>query len=122
MTTLTAEKSQVNRATRTATPRVDIWETPDGFVLLADLPGVAHEDLSVEVHENRLTIVGEVDRDLCGLNPVRREYAVARFERSFQLSKQVQVDGIQAHLKDGQLRLELPLAEERKPRKIQIRH
>lgn len=74
---------------------VDLYETPDAFVIVADLPGVSKDDLKVQVVEDRLRISG-VRR-----NPVTTEYL-----RSFRLPGPTAE--VQARLKDGVLTVTLP--------------
>lgn len=102
------------------TPPVDIYETPDGLTVLADLPGVAKGALDVRVENNLLTIRGK--------NPpadprewVYREYDLVNFFRQFELTDRVDQQKISAELKNGVLTLHLPKAEEAKPRRIDVR-
>ena len=104
---------------RYSIPPVDIYETQDMLVVLADLPGVSKEGLSVQVEKGILTIEGKVERDTPG-NLLRREFALSSFFRQFKLTETVDSDKIRASLKHGVLRLELPKAEAAKPRKIPL--
>ncbi len=101
------------------TPPVDIYETPEGLVVMADLPGVAREDLEVRVDENVLTIHGR-SRHIAPGDPVYREYELVNFFRQFELTDKVDISRISAELKHGVLTLHLPKAEEAKPRKIEV--
>ncbi len=104
------------------TPLVDIAENADGFAFLADLPGVKPADLDVSFENGTLTIAGRVSpRQPAGTNYVWREYGVGHFYRSFTLNTPVNVDGITAELKNGELRLWVPKADHAKTRKIQIK-
>ncbi|HEX2929410.1 MAG TPA: Hsp20/alpha crystallin family protein [Candidatus Binatia bacterium] len=104
---------------RYVTPPVDIYEIQEGLVVKADLPGVAKEGLDVRVENNLLTIRGRVSHTLAG-EPIYREYELANFFRQFELSEKVDQLKISAELKHGVLTLNLPKAEEAKPRKIDI--
>ena len=101
-------------------PPVDIYETPDGLVVLADLPGVASEGLNVRVENSLLTIQGKTTYSAAG-EPVHREYDLVNFFRQFELHERVDQQKISAELKNGVLTLNLPKVEEVKPRKIDIR-
>lgn len=102
-------------------PPIDIYETADGLVLYADLPGVSAEGLDLQVQDNRLTLYGRVQaRDLDQLGLVHQEYQVGDFLRSFILSDEVDHDRIQARLTNGVLRVELPRAPRAKPRRIDV--
>lgn len=104
---------------RYVTPPVDIYEIQEGLVVKADLPGVAKEGLDVRVENNLLTIRGRVSHTLAN-EPIYREYELANFFRQFELSEKVDQLKISAELKHGVLTLNLPKAEEAKPRKIDI--
>jgi HSP20 family protein len=104
---------------RYAIPPVDIYETDEVLVVLADLPGVPKEGLSVQVEKGILTIEGRVERDTPG-NLLRREFALTSFFRQFRLTETVDSEKIRASLKNGVLRLDLPKAEAAKPRRIPL--
>ena len=93
------------------TPPIDIYESEDGLVLLADLPGVSADDLEVQVQDNKLTLFGRRREDLEeGIRVVHQEYPVADFLRSFILSEDVDHDRISAHINEGVLEIRLPRA------------
>jgi HSP20 family protein len=102
------------------TPPVDIYETAEGLVVKADLPGVARENLDVRVENNLLTIRGKSAHVAPG-EPIYREYELVNFFRQFELNERVDQAKISADLKHGVLTLQLPKAEEVKPRKIDVR-
>jgi HSP20 family molecular chaperone IbpA len=102
------------------TPPVDIYETAEGLVVTADLPGVAKEALDVRVENHLLTIRGKTAHIASG-EPVYREYGLVNFFRQFELNERVDTSKISADLKHGVLTLTLPKAEEAKPRKIEVR-
>lgn len=104
------------------TPSVDIFETDKELTLLADLPGVTAENLTIDLRENTLTLTGEVDSggatDEEGL---LIEYEVGKYHRQFSLSNLIDQSKIDAKLNDGVLRLTLPKIEEAKPRQIEVK-
>jgi HSP20 family protein len=100
-------------------PPVDIYETPEGLVLLADLPGVAPSDLVVRHEDNVLTIQGKAQH-LLTLEPVYREYELGMFFRQFQVSEEVDREKIAARFHQGVLTLRLPKAEKAPPRQIAV--
>ena len=100
-------------------PPVDIYETPEGLVLLADMPGVAPNDLEVRLEENVLTIQGKA-KHAVESEPIYREFELANFFRQFELSDQVDQEKISARLNNGVLMLQLPRAEQAKPRQIPV--
>ena len=103
------------------TPPIDIFETADGLVLRADLPGVSLESLELQIKDNRLTLFGRVETVLPeDAVPLHREFEVGDFLRSFILSDEVDYDRITARLSRGVLEVELPRAEQPDPRRIQV--
>ena len=100
-------------------PPVDIYETNDGLVVVADLPGVNKDGLSIEVKDDVLTLQGRTQHAIPG-RPVYQEFELLNFFRQFQLSDTVDVQKISAELKHGVLTLNLPKSERAKPRKIEV--
>ena len=103
-------------------PAVDIYETENGLVLKAELPGVKKEDVSVEIKDNILTLKGErvEDKQVDEDNYYRRERCFGTFQRSFNLEQSIQPEKIKAKFKDGVLEVEIPRPEEEKPKKISV--
>ena len=92
-------------------PPVDLYETLDSYVLTAELPGVAEEDVRVEVKGADLTIWGERKAGTCCPEESyhRLEGIRGRFSRTFTLPEEFDENAvIQAMLKDGVLKVELP--------------
>ncbi|HEV8712405.1 MAG TPA: Hsp20/alpha crystallin family protein [Candidatus Binatia bacterium] len=116
---MTTSKERTRAHERHIQPPVDIYETPDGLVLLADLPGVASNDLEVRIEDNTLTILGKAKHAFTS-EPIYREFELANFFRQFELSEEVDQGKINARLKHGVLMLELPRAEKAKPRQIPV--
>lgn len=104
---------------RYVTPAVDIYELPDGLVVMADVPGVTQPNLDVRVDNHILTIRGQAER---GHMPeaTYREYELVNYFRQFELSDKVDESKITADLQHGVLTLTLPKAEAAKPRKIEV--
>ncbi len=101
-------------------PPVDIYETSEGLVLVADLPGVTKETLRVDVDGDLLTISGKAGHIAPG-DAIYREYELANFYRQFELGDEVDRDKITAELKQGVLTLKLPKAERVKPKQIEVK-
>ena len=102
-------------------PAVDIYETDDSLVLLADMPGVSNQGVEIHLEDNELTIRGKVAEEPSGLNPIYTEYRSGDYYRSFTLSNVIDQDKIEALMKNGVLKVVLPKAEEAKPRKIEVK-
>ncbi|HKJ31237.1 MAG TPA: Hsp20/alpha crystallin family protein [Balneolales bacterium] len=104
------------------TPSVDIFENERELTLLADLPGVTSENLTIDLRENTLTLTGEVEPfERADEEDVLIEYEIGKYYRQFSLSNVIDQSKIDAKLTDGVLRLTLPKVEEAKPRKIEVR-
>ena len=120
----TPEEGQVSREStrayeRYVVPPVDIYETSGGLAVLADLPGVSRENLNIRVEDNVLTIQGKAPQQEAG-SALHREYELVNYFRQFQLSEKVDQSRIGATLTHGVLTLDLPTAEEARPRQIQV--
>lgn len=103
-------------------PALDIHESAEGLILEADLPGVAPDQLQLQVQNNVLHILGRVSWPLpADARPLREEVPRGDFYRSFILGEVVDTERIEAEFSDGVLRLTLPRLERTKPRKIEIR-
>jgi HSP20 family protein len=107
---------------RTWTPPVDVRETPDAYVVSAELPGLAREDIQITLENNILRLSGErkFERDEKQENYHRIERSYGAFTRSFALPTQVDGERVQAGFKDGVLTVTVPKAEAARPRKIEI--
>jgi len=104
------------------TPAVDIFETESAITVLADMPGLEPENLTVDLRESVLTLVGRIpspENNREGV--ILREHCTGTFLRQFTLSEAIDQSKIDAKLTDGVLRLELPKIEKAKPRQISVR-
>ena len=102
-------------------PPVDIYEDAAGITLVADLPGVSRERLSVQVDKDTLLIEGEAGIEMPSeMEALYADLRTTRFRRSFTLSRELQADQIDAQLQDGVLTLKVPKRAELQPRKIQV--
>ncbi|OQX23338.1 MAG: molecular chaperone [Desulfobacteraceae bacterium IS3] len=103
-------------------PAVDIYETENGIIIKAELPGVRKEDISVEVKDNILTLKGEriQEKEVIQEKYFRRERCFGTFHRSFTMQDVVNPDKIKAGFKDGVLEVEVPKPEAEKPKQIKV--
>jgi HSP20 family protein len=101
-------------------PRVNITETKDGYLLEAEMPGVSKEGLEINLEGNELTLVGRRSTEPTGLDLVYRESNNRDYRRTFVLDPTIDTAKIEARMENGVLKLHLPKAEKVKPRKINI--
>ena len=90
-------------------PPVDLYETSDRYGIMAELAGLAREDIDIQVQDGRLTLRGE--RPARGAEAGRFERVErghGRFARAFVLPQAVDVSAITADLRDGVLTIEVP--------------
>lgn len=101
---------------------VDIYETDDGYIVKAPMPGVTPENLEITYEAGVLTVRGEApeEKEVAG-ECICQERRFGRFARSVNLPGDVVGDKIDATLKNGVLTLSVPKAEEAKPRKINVK-
>jgi HSP20 family protein len=103
-------------------PAVDVSETDTELVIRAELPGLTHDNIELNLQDNVLSLKGEKKQEQKeekeNFHRVERSYG--SFSRSFTLPADVKASEIQATFKDGVLVITLPKAEEAKPKKIQI--
>ena len=114
-----ALQEQTRETERYLTPPADIYETSDELVLVADVPGVSDDQLSINVDRDILTIQAR-SQDIQSGQPVDREFQLMSYYRQFQLSNRIDQDKISAELKHGVLTLHLPKAVEARPRQIAV--
>jgi HSP20 family molecular chaperone IbpA len=105
---------------RYVTPAVDIYEVENGLVVVADMPGLEKEDVDVATDKDILTIKGRARQ------AIEREWAYQEFQptgyfREFRLGNKIDQGKINAEYSGGVLKVQLPFAEEVKPRKIDVK-
>ena len=104
------------------TPAVDIFETENEITLLADMPGVSSDSITIDLRENMLTFSGEAASEFSGdEEEIALEYETGKYYRQFTLSSVIDQKKIDATLTDGVLRLSLPKIEKAAPRKIDVK-
>ena len=116
-----SEQPERTRGGRTFIPAVDIIETGDELLLLADVPGARADAIDIDYERGELTLTARVaPRQGDGTNYVLREYGVGDFVRTFKVSEAIDASKIAAEVRDGVLTLHLPKAEAAKSRRIAV--
>jgi HSP20 family protein len=103
-------------------PPMDLTETDDRFVLRADLPGLAEDDVDIEVKDGTLIISGErkTEHEERREGFHRVERASGGFLRSLDLPQGIDPGGITANFERGVLEVRIPKPAEKQPTKVQI--
>lgn len=102
-------------------PLVDIWESEEGLTLVASMPGVSSDGLSLDLKDNTLTITGKVAKEAEGRKALIREFEFGDFYRQFALAENIDQEKISAALSGGVLTLKLPKVAPLQPRKIEVK-
>ncbi|MBK9145448.1 MAG: Hsp20/alpha crystallin family protein [Candidatus Melainabacteria bacterium] len=121
-TVANAETERASASLPIFTPPVDIYQSENAFVVIAEMPGVDESSVDITLEKGILTIQGESHREILeGYRLVRSEAPNGNYRRMFRLSEEVDLERADAVMKDGVLRLTLPKHENARPRKISVR-
>ena len=103
------------------TPPVDLYETTDRYVLIAELPGLTRDDIEIQVQDGTVTLQG---RRRSPPVPCERYHRVERghgaFRRRFSVPVPIDTQGVSADLKEGVLTVTLPKSADAMPRRIEV--
>lgn len=105
---------------RTVSPPVDIYENQDELLVVTDVPGTSSEGLNIHFDKDQLFIEASATPLKEGHNPLFREFASVDYRRVFELAPGIDVEKINAELKQGVLTIHLPKSAATKPRRIHI--
>lgn len=102
-------------------PLVDIYETDDDFVLIANMPGVSRDNIQLKLEDSSLVIFGKINyEDTINRKYILNENEIGHYFRRFRISDNVDASKISAKFENGQLTVNLPKHERAKPKTIQI--
>jgi HSP20 family protein len=117
-----ADLVERTRAAKIYNPDVDIIEGRDKIVVIADMHGVDESSVEVTLDDNVLTIYGRVDWKLPEkMKLTHAEYGVGDYQRIFTISGEINRENIEAHVKNGVLRLVMPKNDAPRMRKIAVK-
>lgn len=119
LTTRKEEMLERRQELATMAPVVDIYENDDEILLYADMPGVTKENITINVDNGKLEISAIRNVQTKGVVSWR-EFGDVEFKRIFAVPQSIDVSKVNAELKEGVLKLQLPKSEAAKPRKIEI--
>jgi HSP20 family protein len=102
-------------------PAVDLQETAEQYILTAELPGLAREDIDIQLQDGRLTLTGvRRERGITCEQYHRVERGHGSFSRTFQLPVPVDGDRVSADLRDGVLTITCPKARDASAHRIDV--
>ena len=101
-------------------PPVDIYENEHGYLVLADLPGVANDDAQIRFEDGELSIRATRNDEGAG-QLLGAEFGAVDFVRRFSIPETVDAEKIDAKLSNGVLHLSLPKASRVRPRQISVK-
>lgn len=103
-------------------PPADVFEDADGIIVVLDMPGVSKDRLQIKADGNGLVVEGDAEISMPdGMEAVYADIRATHYRRSFGLTSELDLDRIEAGLKDGVLTLRIPKRAELKPRRIEIK-
>ena len=103
------------------TPPVDLYETPDRYVITAELPGLSRTDIDIQLHDGRLTLAGTRREQVSACEQYHRvERGHGSFRRTFQLPDAIDDAAVTADLRDGVLTVTCPKATDSSRRRIHV--
>lgn len=103
------------------TPPVDLHETADAYVITAEIPGLAREDLDIQLQDTRVTLSGVRRERRSESDEYHRiERGHGAFSRTFQLPLPVDPDRVTADLRNGVLTVTCPKSADAAGRRIRI--
>ncbi len=104
-------------------PKMDIHKTENEYQVTLELPGYEQKDISVNVENNNLKITGEIKKEeTSDTKTIHKEIqSYTKFERNVSLSNQVDLEKISAKINNGLLSIVLPLAQNAKPKQIEVK-
>jgi HSP20 family protein len=120
MKATTETRAANDRPSEFVSPEVNIFETADGYVLEAEMPGVNKEGLEITLDGNEITIVGHRHVEPLTGTPLFRESQHVNYRRVFELDPATDTAKVSAKMEQGVLTLTLPKSERVKPRKINV--
>lgn len=113
----------LSSVTRTNTLALDVTENDDAYTIVTDLPGIASEDIHVELDDDVLTIRAEVHheaREDDDGQTLMQERRYGKFSRSVRFPVAVDADNIDADYENGVLTITVPKVTTAEPRRVAV--
>jgi len=102
------------------TPLVDIYENSEEVLLVADVPGVVRDNISINLDKDQLTLLARRSGQSTS-HSRGEEHSWPDYYRAFLVPQGVDASRISADLSEGVLRVHLPKSEAVKPRRIEVK-
>lgn len=116
-----AAETRAARSEYALRPPVDVYETPEGIALEADMPGVSRDRLNLRVDNNTLLLEGNVEFPMAAqMEALHADVRSTVYRASFALGNELDTGRIEASLKDGVLSVRIPKRAELRPRRIEV--
>jgi HSP20 family molecular chaperone IbpA len=116
-----AQQEEKTAPGRYYVPAADIFETDGALTLLLEMPGVAKDNIDIQIENDVLRVEGKINSAAYkDIEPVYTEYNVGHYARAFTLSNKIDRDAITAQVENGVLTLTLPKSKEAVPRRIAV--
>ncbi len=125
LSTLVSTQRPVSRMAETLstgwTPPMDVYETGDRFVVLAEFPGLAREDIEISVRDGRLTVLGRRPKPAYHAEQYHQiETGYGTVSRTFSFPQAVETGRIQADMREGVLAITIPKATRSGARRVEV--
>jgi len=112
---------EILRSENNILPSTDIYDSPDKFILIANMPGVSRSQIQVKVIDDSLIVFGRINyNEVINQDYILNENEIGNFFRKFKISDSIDKTKISAKYDNGQLIVSLPKSESRKSRTIEI--
>ena len=113
--------NELLKTQNSVSPVVDIFETENDFILIANLPGVERNNVQVKLDDEQLVVFGKIKyEEAVNRKYILNENEIGNYFRSFKISDSINKEKINARYDNGQLIVTLPKHDKVKPRKIDI--
>jgi HSP20 family protein len=113
------------RDTEPWSPAIDVYETHDSYVVVAEVPGLRREQIDLSLEESRLTIRAQRSERPRATGEIVHYHQVERghggFTRTFKFAEKVAIEGVTADLADGVLAVTLPKQPPPPARRIEVK-
>lgn len=119
---MTTETKKMETQKQVVVPAFDIQETEDGVRVLLDMPGVAQEQLDIQLEKQQVFIKGTIALEKEeGMTLLFNEFSATEYQQTLNLSPEIDIEKISASFQSGVLILDLPKKAALKPRKIEVK-